>query len=295
MSVLKVGLLLTALTALFVGIGQLVGGASGALIAFGLALVMNVGSYWFSDKMVLKMYGAQPLEPHQAPQLYRMTERLSAAAKVPMPKLYIIDDAQPNAFATGRNPQNAAVAVNSGLLDILDEREVEGVVAHEIAHIKHRDTLTMTVVATISGAIMMIAQMGQFAAMFGGMGGNSDDEEGSVNPLMMLPLLILAPLAATVIQLAVSRAREYEADATAAKLTGTPHGLMGALAKLEQTSHTIPPAYANPQTAHLCIVNPLAGLGGGVMKLFRTHPPTEERIARLNAMQTSPQSVGAWS
>ena len=293
MSVLKVGLLLTALTALFVGIGQLVGGTTGALIAFGLALVMNVGSYWFSDRMVLKMYGAQPLELHQAPQLYRMTERLAAAAKVPMPKLYIIDDAQPNAFATGRNPKHAAVAVNSGLLDILDEREVEGVVAHEIAHIKHRDTLTMTVVATISGAVMMVANMGQFAMMFGGMGGN-DDEEGGVNPLMMLPLLIIAPLAATIIQLAVSRAREYEADATAAHLTGTPHGLMGALAKLEQTSHTIPPAHANPQTAHLCIVNPLAGFGGSVGKFFRTHPPTEERIARLNAMQTSPQSVGAW-
>ncbi len=286
MSILKVGLLLTGLTALFMGIGYFVGGAGGMMIAFGLALVMNVGSYWFSDRMVLKMYGAQPLEPQQAPQLYRMTERLAATANVPMPKLYLIDDAQPNAFATGRNPQNAAVAVNSGLLAILDEREVEGVVAHEIAHIKHRDTLTMTVVATISGAVMMVANMGQFAMMFGGMS-NSDDEEGGANPLMMLPLLILAPLAATVIQLAVSRAREYEADATAARLTGTPHGLMGALAKLEQTSHAIPPAHANPQTAHLCIVNPLAGLGG-VGKLFRTHPPTEERIARLSAIQTSP-------
>lgn len=295
MSVLKVGLLLTALTALFMGIGYFIGGSGGMLIAFGLALMMNVGSYWFSDKMVLKMYGAQPLDENQAPQLYRMTERLATAANVPMPKLYIINDAQPNAFATGRNPQNAAVAVNSGLLDILDEREVEGVVAHEIAHIKHRDTLTMTVVATISGAIMMIAQMGQFAAMFGGMGGNNDDEEGGVNPLLMLPLLIIAPIAAMVIQMAVSRAREYEADATAGRLTGTPHGLMGALAKLEQTSHTIPPAHANPQTAHLCIVNPLAGFGGNVMKFFRTHPPTEERIARLSAMQTSPQSVGAWS
>ena len=286
MSILKVGLLLTGLTALFMGIGYFVGGAGGMMIAFGLALVMNIGSYWFSDRMVLKMYGAQPLEAHQAPQLYRMTERLAATANVPMPKLYIIDDAQPNAFATGRNPQNAAVAVNSDLLAILDEREVEGVVAHEIAHIKHRDTLTMTVVATISGAVMMVANMGQFAMMFGGMG-NNDDEEGGVNPLAMLPLLIIAPLAATVIQLAVSRAREYEADATAARLTGTPHGLMGALAKLEQTSHAIPPAHANPQTAHLCIVNPLAGLGG-VGKLFRTHPPTEERIARLSAIQTSP-------
>jgi heat shock protein HtpX len=280
MSVLKVGLLLTVLTALFVGIGRLVGGPSGALIAFGLALVMNAGSYWFSDKMVLKMYGAQPLDENQASQLYRMTERLAQAASVPMPKLYIIDDPQPNAFATGRNPQNAAVAVNSGLLNILDEREVEGVVAHEIAHIKHRDTLTMTVVATISGAIMMIAQMGQFAAMFGGM--NNDDEEGG-NPIAMFAMMMIAPLAAGLIQMAVSRAREYEADATAARLTGTPRGLMGALAKLEQTSHAIPPAHANPQTAHLCIVNPLAGFGG-VGKLFRTHPPTEERIARLSAM-----------
>jgi len=291
MGVLKVGLLMTALTALFVGIGQLLGGTNGAMIAFGFALLMNVGSFWFSDKMVLRMYGAQPLDPQSAPKLYRMTERMAQAANVPMPKLYIIEDPQPNAFATGRNPKNAAVAVNRGLVDMLDDQEVEGVIAHEIAHIKHRDTLTMTVVATVAGAIMMLAQMAQFAAIFGG--GSRDDEEGG-NPLVMLVLMIFAPLAATVIQLAISRAREYEADATAARLTGTPHGLMNALAKLEAGAHAIP-SHANPQTAHMFIVNPLSGIGGGVAKLFRTHPPTEERIARLRQIQVSPQSVGVWN
>ncbi|HVF85740.1 MAG TPA: zinc metalloprotease HtpX [Abditibacteriaceae bacterium] len=294
MGMLKVGLLLTALTALFVFVGHLIGGSGGAMIAFGLALAMNVGSYWFSDKMVLKMYNAQPLDPHTpgARSLYEMTQRMAERAQLPMPKLYVIDDPQPNAFATGRNPQNAVVAVNTGLLQMLDKEEVAGVVAHELAHIKHRDMLTMTMVATIAGAVMMLAQMAQFAAIFGG--GHRDDEEGGSNPLVMLALMIFAPLAATVIQMAVSRAREYEADATGAFIAGSPSGLMNALAKLEHGAQAIP-SHANPQTAHMFIVNPLSGMSG-VASLFRTHPPTEERVARLRALQSqSPGSVGAWN
>lgn len=294
MGMLKVGLLLMGLTALFVFVGHLLGGVNGAMIAFGLALLMNVGSYWFSDKMVLKMYNAQPLDPNSpgAAGLYQTTQRLAERAQIPMPKLYVIDDPQPNAFATGRNPQNAVVAVNTGLLQLLNQEEVAGVVAHELAHIKHRDMLTMTMTATIAGAIMMLAQMAQFAAFFGG--GSRDDEEG-VNPLVAIALMIFAPLAATVIQLAISRAREYEADATGAFIAGCPNGLMNALAKLESGAQAIP-SHANPQTAHMFIVNPLAGMGG-VVNLFRTHPATEERIARLRALrqQQAPGSVGAWS
>ena len=277
MNTLKVGMLLTAITALFVVVGRVIGGPSGALIALSMALVMNAGSYWFSDKIVLRMYGAQPLTPREAPGLYQMTQRLAERAKIPMPKLYLIADPQPNAFATGRNPANAAVAVNQGLLDLLDTNEVEGVIAHELAHIKHRDTLTMTVVATIAGAVMWLAQIGQFAAFFGG--GHSDDDEGS-NPIVFLFMIIVAPIAATLIQLAVSRAREFEADATAARLTGTPHGLMNALAKLEHGARRIP-SHATPGTAHMFIVNPLQGMGSTLMGLFMTHPPTEKRIENL--------------
>jgi heat shock protein HtpX len=283
LNTLKVGLLLTAMTALFVLLGRAIGGQSGMMMAFGFALLMNVGSYWYSDKIVLSMSGAKPVSPQEAPQLYEMTERLCARAKLPMPKLYVIDDPQPNAFATGRNPQNAAVAVNSGLLRMLDWNEVEGVVAHELAHVKHRDTLTMTIVATLAGAVMMLVQIGQFAAFFGG---SRDDEEGGANPIVMLLMMLVAPIAAMMIQTAVSRAREYEADASAAALTGTPHGLMGALAKLELGAERIPPAHANPQTAHMFIVNPLSGMGG-MMNLFRTHPPTRDRIARLQQLEVS--------
>jgi heat shock protein HtpX len=201
-----------------------------------------------------------------------------------MPQLYVINDPQPNAFATGRSPNHAAVAVNSGLLDLLDKREVEGVIAHELAHVKHRDTLTMTVVATIAGAIMMLVQMGHFAAMFGGLGGR-DDEEGGTNPFVFIVMLLVAPLAATLVQLAISRAREYEADATAARLTGSPDGLINALSKLERGTHAIPSAHANPQMAHLYIANPMAGVGAGLMSLFMTHPPMEKRIAALMALR----------
>ncbi len=280
LNTLKVGALLTALTLLFVFVGRAVGGPTGATIALVMAIAMNFGSYWFSDKIVLKMYGARPIGPHDAPDLYRMTEDLAQRAKLPMPKLYIIDDPQPNAFATGRNPQNAAVAVNSGLLQMLNRDEVAGVVAHELAHIKHRDTLTMTLVASIAGAVMWIAQIGQFAAMFGGM--SRDDDEG-MNPVGMLLSIIVAPIAAMMIQMAVSRAREFEADATAAKLTGTPYGLMNALSKLERGAQMIP-SHANPQTAHMFIINPFAGMGQGLKSLFLTHPPTQKRIERLQQL-----------
>jgi heat shock protein HtpX len=282
---LKVGALLAVLTALFVGIGHLIGGQSGMIIALVLAVAMNFGSFWFSDKIVLKMTGAQPLDRRQAPALYEMTERLAQRAGLPMPALYVIDDPQPNAFATGRGPSNSAVAVNRGLLEVLNQREVEGVVAHEIAHIKHRDTLTMTLVATFAGAIMMLAQIGQFAAMFGGLGGG-DDEEGGTNLGGMLVAIFVAPLAATIIQLAVSRAREFEADATAARLTGSPVGLASALAKLEGATHAIPSHSQRPQTAHLCIAAPFAGGTGQFLAgLFSTHPPMAARIARLQQMR----------
>jgi heat shock protein HtpX len=282
LNTLKVGVLLTILTTAFIGMGYAIGGTNGTIIAFGLALVMNFGSYWFSDKIVLSMYGAQQLDPSNAPDLFRMTEQLAQRAGIPMPKLYIINDPQPNAFATGRNPQNAAVAVNQGLLDLLSRDEVEGVIAHELAHVKHRDTLTMSVVATIAGAIMMLAQMGQFAAMFGG---HRDDEEGGTNPFVFLFMIIIAPIAATLVQMAVSRAREFEADASAARYVGSPNGLINALSKLERGVHAIPSHTANPQTAHMFIANPLAGRGAGVMNLFMTHPPMEKRIVALQALR----------
>lgn len=281
LNTLKVGVLLVALTALFIWIGGMIGGQTGVIIAFGLALVMNVGSYWFSDKLVLKMVRAQPLSEAQSPQIHAMVDRLSVRAGVPKPAVYLVNDPSPNAFATGRSPKHAAVAVNTGLLNILDQREVEGVVAHEIAHIKHRDTLTMTVVAVIAGAIMMLAQFAQFAAIFGG--GSSNDEEGGMNPIALLVVALVAPLAATIIQLAISRAREYEADATGAALAGSGRGLANALLKLERGNEIMPSQKAQPQTAPLYIVNPLAG--GGLMSLFRTHPLTADRVRRLQALE----------
>lgn len=288
MNTLKVGVLLVALTALFIFVGDVIGGRSGAMIAFGLALVMNFVSYWFSDKIVLGMYGARALSPADAPELYRMVERLSDRAGIPMPRLYVVPGEQPNAFATGRDPAHAAVAVTAGLLRLLDTEEVEGVLAHEIAHIKHRDTLTMTVVATIAGAVMLLADMARWAMIFGG--ARSDDREGG-NPLVYLFIMIVAPIAAMLIQLAISRAREYEADATGAKLAGSPDGLISALRKLEQASRMIP-MEASPSTAHLFIVNPLRGMGGALMNLFMTHPPIEERVRRLQQMRGSEWYLG---
>lgn len=290
MNTLKVGVLLVALTALFIWIGDAIGGSGGAVIAFLLALVMNFASYWFSDKIVLRMYGARQLSPGEAPELFRMTERLAQRAGIPMPRLYVVDDPQPNAFATGRSPAHGAVAVTTGLLNLLNYDEVEGVIAHEIAHIKHRDTLTMTIVATIAGAVMLLADMARWAAIFGGV--RSEDGEGQ-NPLVFLLIMIVAPIAAMLIQLAISRAREYEADATGARLAGNPDGLANALLKLEQAASRIPMAHASPSTAHLFIVNPLKGMGSTLLSLFMTHPPIQERVRRLQRMRGSEWYLGA--
>ncbi|MBL8047690.1 MAG: zinc metalloprotease HtpX [Chthonomonas sp.] len=271
----KVGILLAAITALFLTIGHLLGGQAGMVIALVLAVVMNMGTFWFSDKLVIKMTGAQPLTRDQIPELFDMTERLARRAEIPMPKLYLVPDPSPNAFATGRNPQNGVVAVNQGLLNLLDVREVEGVVAHELAHIKHRDTLTSAIVATLAGAISSIANIAMFASLFGG--GSDEDRP---NPLVQLLLIFVAPMAAMMIQFAVSRAREYEADRTAAELVGDSRGLASALARLQSGAQQVP-GHMPPSAAHMCIVNPLAGVGG-LANLFSTHPPMDERIRRLN-------------
>ncbi len=280
----KTAVLLAALTSLVVLIGNAVGGQQGMLFAFILAVAMNFGSYWFSDRIVLAMYRARPIEEAQAPDLYRIVRRLTSRAGVPMPRIYLIPSDTPNAFATGRNPEHAAVAVTGGIMRMLDDDELEGVLAHELSHVKNRDTLTMTIAATLAGVITYLAHMAQWAAIFGG--GRRDDEEGSggggIGALLMF---ILAPIAAMLIQLAISRAREFQADASGARLVGRPWGLAKALEKLEMASR-MAPMDATPATAHLFIVNPLRG--AGLLTLFSTHPPVQERIARLRAMATQP-------
>ncbi|MBL8088183.1 MAG: zinc metalloprotease HtpX [Chthonomonas sp.] len=280
MNNLKVGILMAGITALFVLCGNALGGSAGIIIAVVLALVMNIGTYWFSDKLVLKMTRAIPIDPQQAPELHEMVQSLSRRAGIPTPRLYLVPDASPNAFATGRNPANGVVAVNQGLLDILNREEVEGVIAHEIAHIKHRDTLTSAIVATMAGAISSIANMAMFASMFGG--GNNDEEGG--NPLVGLLLMIVAPLSAMLIQLGISRAREYEADKTAAQLVGSGRGLQNALIKLHKGVNAMP-GHMSPTAAHMCIVNPFGSLTRGMASLFSTHPPMEERVRRLEALR----------
>ncbi len=278
-NMLKTGVLLGVLTALFVVIGYALGGQQGMVVAFALAVAMNVFSYWFSDKIVLAMYGARPISEAEAPRLYAIVRRLATRAQIPMPPVYLIPTDAPNAFATGRSPDHAAVAVTEGIMRILDEDELEGVLAHELSHVRNRDVLISTIAATLAGAITYLAHMMQWAAFFGG-GRSSDDEEGG-SPWAMLLLAILAPFAAMLVQLAVSRAREYQADASGARLAGRPSGLAKALEKLE-TAARAEPMPANPATAHLFIVNPLSGQT--LMRLFSTHPPTEERIRRLRAM-----------
>ncbi len=278
-NMMKTTLFLALLTGLFVAVGGLLGGESGMVMAFGLALVMNFVSYWFSDKIVLKMYGAKPLAEGDAPVVHRIVRNLATKAGIPMPKLYILPSAAPNAFATGRSPQHAAVAVTDGIMRIMDEKELEGVLAHELSHVLNRDVLISTVAATIAGAISMLANMAQWGLMFGG----SRDEEGrGTNPIALILTIILAPLAAMVIQMAVSRSREYQADASGARLTRNPEGLASALGKLDQASRVVQ-MDANPATAHLFIVNPLTGRS--LMNLFMTHPPIQERIARLRSMR----------
>lgn len=274
-NVLKTTVLLATLTALLLLIGHWVGGQQGMILAFGVALLMNFFSYWFSDKIVLAMYGARPVSPSETPKLYQIVQRLADNAGIPMPKVYLVPSPQPNAFATGRDPHHAAVAATEGILRLLNEDELEAVLAHEIAHVVHRDTLISTIAATLAGAIMMLAHMARWAIFFGGYSRDREERGGGIGLLVMA---ILAPLAATLIQLAISRAREFMADEGSAKLTGKPLALANALLKLERGAETIP-MEANPATAHMFIVNPLRG--ESLFALFSTHPPTEARVQRL--------------
>jgi heat shock protein HtpX len=270
----RTALLLAAMTALFVGIGFAIGGRQGMLIAFVLACGMNLFAWWNSDRVVLGMHNAQPIGPQDAPRLYQMTQALAERAGLPMPALYVIHEDQPNAFATGRSPEKGAVAVNTGLLDMMSEREVAGVIAHELAHIRHRDTLIMTMTATLAGAIGMLAQ-------FGFMFGRGNNRNNAFGPIGTILLIVLAPIAAMLVQMAISRTREYVADAAAAEITGDPEGLASALLRLEDYKHgrVNEAAEANPASAHLFIINPLSGLR--MDGLFSTHPATANRVAAL--------------
>ena len=280
MNRLKTTLLLSLLTVLMVLMGSAIGGKTGMVFAFFMAAAMNFFSYWFSDRIVLRMYGAQEIGERDHPAFYGMIRRLATQAGLPMPRVYIIPDQSPNAFATGRNPQHAAVAATEGILRILTPDELEGVMAHELAHVQNRDILVGTVAATFAGAISMIGNMLQWGALLGA--GRSDDEEGGSGLVGSLVMAIVAPLAALLIQMAVSRSREYLADETGARICGRPLALANALRKLHNASQMIPMKAARPATAHMFIVNPLTG--GSLLSLFSTHPPLEERIARLEAM-----------
>jgi len=281
MNTIKTGLLLGALTGLLMLIGGFFGGQQGVVIAFIFAMVMNFGSYWFSDKIVLSMYHAQPVSESEAPELYAMVKTLALKASLPMPRVYIIPGDTPNAFATGRDEHHAVVAVTEGILRILTREELEGVISHELTHIKQRDILIGSIAATLAGAIVMLANMAQWAAMFGG--ASRDDEEGGGGGIVgLIVMAIIAPIAATIIQMAISRSREYLADAGGAKISGKPYALANALGKLSRASQAIP-MQANPSSAHMFIVNPLTGRS--LMNLFSTHPPVEERIARLKSMR----------
>ena len=273
---LKTALLLGLLSGIVLAIGQYFGGANGLVIGFVFAVVMNFGSYWFSDKIVLKMYRAK--EVGAGHQLYSMVERLSRQAQLPMPKVYIIPDPSPNAFATGRNPSHAAVAATEGILQVLNDNELEGVIAHELAHVKNRDILISSVAATIAAAIMFAANSAKWAMMFGGYGGSGSDRDRGNNPIALLATIILAPIAAMLIQMAISRSREFSADAGGAQIAGNPYGLADALRKIEAVGKRVP-LDANPATAHMFIVKPFSG--AGLMGLFSSHPPTEDRIRAL--------------
>jgi heat shock protein HtpX len=272
----KTAFLLTLLTLLLMFIGRAFGGQNGMFLALGLAAVMNFVSYFFSDKIALAMYRAQPVTREELPRAYEVVERLTQKIGIPMPKLYVIPNESPNAFATGRNPSHASVAVTQGILKLLNDEELEGVLAHELGHVNNRDILISSVAATVAGAITMLASMGRWAMFFGGMGGRDDrDRGGGMGAILML---ILAPIAASLIQLAVSRSREYQADATGAHFTGNPYALASALTKLDAYSRRLP-MQATPSTAHLFIIQPLLGMNFG--SLFSTHPPIAKRIERL--------------
>ncbi len=270
--------LMVFLTVLLIAIGGALGGRTGMTFALIMAFGLNFVTYWFSDKIVLRMYSAREVTESEAPELYSIVRRLAQKAALPMPKVYIVDEDQPNAFATGRNPAHAAVAATTGIMRILSREELEGVLAHELAHVQHRDILISTIAATIAGAISYLAQMAQWAMIFGG--GRRDDEDSS--PIASIVMMIVAPIAAMLVQMAISRSREFAADEGGAEISGNPMSLANALKKLDMASKQIP-MDANPATAHMFIVNPLTG--GGLMKLFSTHPPMEERIARLEAMR----------
>jgi heat shock protein HtpX len=282
-SMLKTTALLALLTGLIMLIGGMLGGRGGLEIAFVFAIGMNFFSYWFSDKMVLRAYGAKPLDASNAPELYAIVNELAHSANIPMPRLYMIDSDTPNAFATGRNPKHAAVAVTRGIMRICSREELKGVIGHELSHVLNRDILISSVAATLAGVVMMIGTMARWSAIFGGFGGR--DENGRGGLIELLAMAILAPLAATMIQLAISRTREYQADASGAHLTHNPLLLANALRKLESANERIPMADASQATAHLFIVNPLSA--GGLSRLFSTHPPIEERIRRLEQMAHS--------
>ena len=277
-NLMKTAILMAAITALFMAIGSFIGGQSGMMIALLVAIGMNFFSYWFSDKLVLKMYNAQEVDETSAPQFYRTVRELAQRAELPMPRVYLINEDAPNAFATGRNPQNAAVAATTGILRVLSERELRGVMAHELAHVRHRDILISTVSATMAGAISMLAN---FAMFFGG----RDSEGRPHNPIVGLLVMLLAPLAASLIQMAISRAREFEADRGGAEISGDPQALASALQKIHRYAQGMPmeAAERHPETAQMMIMNPLSG--GGLRGLFSTHPSTEERVARLMAMR----------
>jgi heat shock protein HtpX len=280
MAMFKTTMLMAALTGLIMLIGRVLGGRGGLEIAFVFAIGMNFFSYWFSDKMVLRAYRAQPIEPANAPDLYAVVNELAESAGIPTPRLYMIDSDTPNAFATGRNPRHAAVAVTRGIMRICSREELKGVLGHELSHVINRDILVSTVAATLAGVVMMLGSWARWAAIFGGFGGRDEDERGGA--IGMLLMAFLAPLAATMIQLAISRTREYGADASGAKLTHNPLYLANALRKLEAANERMPLPDATPATAHLFIVNPLSS--GLFSRLFSTHPPIEERIRRLEQM-----------
>ncbi|SFM95189.1 zinc metalloprotease HtpX [Thermodesulforhabdus norvegica] len=277
-------ILLAGLTVFIVLMGRLIGGPVGMIFALVLAGIMNLAGYWFSDKIVLSMYGAREVSEAEAPELYHMVRELAMQANLPMPKVYIIPSEAPNAFATGRNPEHAAVAVTEGILRLMEPHEIRGVLGHELAHVKNRDILIQSVAATLAGAVMVLADMARWAAFFGGV--RSDDDDGGVAGIVgTLALAIIAPIAAMLIQLAISRSREYLADETGAKIAGNPEFLASALEKLGMATQKIPMVEARPATAHMFIVNPLTG--GGLLSLFSTHPPIEERVRRLRAMALS--------
>jgi heat shock protein HtpX len=283
MNGLKTMVLMVTLTLMLVFIGGLLGGKTGMTFALIMAFVMNFITYWFSDKIVLKMYRAQQVSESEAPELFGIVRRLAQKAELPMPKVYIMEQDQPNAFATGRNPKHGAVAVTTGIMRILSREELEGVIAHELAHIKHRDVLVGTIAATIAGAISYLAQMAQWAMIFGG---RSDEEGRGGNPIAALVMMIVGPIAAMLVQMAISRSREYGADAGGARIAGNPLYLANALKKLHMAAQKVP-MDANPATSHMFIVNPLTG--GGILRLFSTHPPIEKRIAKLESIKLGGQ------